>query len=936
MKIYNLFTKTESRKPVSIFSLDIFENFLIIASTNGDIDLYKDKYTIYKTVRKHAGAVLCVRFNQHGSLIASCGDDGAVIVYDIDLNVINFFKFHSGDVTNVFWTNKYLISVGHDGCIIFYDEKHFNVIAKIKSHENKITGIGGNKKNNFICTQGDDGIVLYKDHSVYKKIPPNEGVILESFFSRMSWSPDGSIFSCGLSFNQKVNSIEIYNLEMESKYSLLGHVAPCEVTCFNPKTFINGVKQYYILAVGSQDLSISLWTTLSPYPFLLIKNVCEMPILDLAWSLDGTNLYYCSYDGTVGKLEFDLKELGNISTVEHTTENSDLFLTLLNAELYDKKIQKLINNRINNTRMIKKNINNLELPQISNQNKIHKEHNDKLYKESFLHEKSEIKAKNKNFKHLNIPSEIKNIQYYINNENNKSDVDFRYKSQNISMEEKLKKNNNLIKIQDNDRNTKTSFFDESVFSSSDNFNYKKETPPSTYKSNDQYFDSLNPSLRNQHMQNYSEGIRQNFNPFHNNYEMHRRPFIPPPGHFNMEGMPMYPPYMHNNRMMHMQNYDLNMTMKPNFMQHTQRNDIRTLRDHEQSRCDKISEDKLQKLEPLNTEDVGLRKKDIIEQVENNEKCKTEPELSVNEKSNNLPTKNEQPNLTTKVIKRKVVKPVLLDDKKEAPVEVSMFNYKQSVRIENGVIEEFYKDFGDYSIELNSEKTKLTIKRCKKDFFEIYGKFNFLCASKRYICVYTTNIEIYDLRTGTLVCPFIGAGSVIYMDICDTNLLFLEGDGTVGIFDIKRNSLLNTRVPRYETVVRIRFSKLYFIICEYKDSEYILDKNTKLWYLLRKDWNDLSTTNIDYENTVDETIKKLENKFLINFKNKRHDKLKKITKKMIKILMNIKLTDQYENIIKKVFIDLIKLGHKKFVIRCLEKLSKKFNLQYFIVDVMKNM
>ncbi|KAK6089333.1 hypothetical protein P3W45_001656 [Vairimorpha bombi] len=851
MKIYKILSKTESKNTLPIFSIDTYERMLITSSTNGDVDLYKDEEVIYKSVKKHNGAVLCVRFDLCGTRIASCGDDGTVIIYDNELNVLNYFKNHTGDVTNVLWTDKYLASVGHDGFVVFYDNKDYKLIVKIKAHESKITGISSNKKNDYICTQGEDGIILYKGHVIYKKIPPKEGVILESFFSRMSWSPDGLLFSSGLSFNQKVNSVEIYNIEMENKYSLLGHVAPCEATAFNPKIFTLD-KQFMILAVGSQDLSISLWTTLSPYPFLLIKNASDLPILDLKWNEEGTVLYFCSYDGTVKKLEFDLNELGNLATKECKIENSELFLSLLNAELYDSKIHNLLTqNEMTKNKLFTQNEmtkNNLHPINEMTKNNLHPIN--EMTKNN-LHPINEMTKNNLHRNNFQVPpkSSLQNINGYMNgvydNHLILKDLCGMIPSNQISLDH----------IKNNVQKAGLYHQPSQIFNNSNHNTHLTDmslsTPEKLQKIKEMGLKSA-PDIKHP-----NASVEETFN-------LPKR-MISPDGWSDRPSI--NPPSI--------------------------------------KKCNEVSDQIPQLSKSLLKQDTTS-----ISDIKS----------------------------TTKSVKRKTVRPVLIDDneRKDVAKEVLMFNFKQSVKIENGKIEEFYKDFGDYTIELNSDKTILSIKRAKKEFFDIYGSFNFISASKKYIAVYTTNIEVYNLKTGTLICPFIGSSSVIYMDIYKENLLFLEGDGTVSIFNIKTKNLIQTRIPKYDTVIKIKFSRVYFVICEYRDTSYILDKNTRLWYLLRKDWNDRETSNTDITNTIDESLMKLENKFLVNLINKRHSKLKRITRKMVNILLDMKLTDQLENKFKKIFIDLINLGHKKFVIKCLEKLSKNFNLQYFVVDIMKKM
>ncbi|KAM0677760.1 hypothetical protein BDAP_001609 [Binucleata daphniae] len=74
-----------------------------------------------------------------------------------------------------------------------------------------------------------------------------------------------------------------------------------------------------VLALGSQDKSISLWYNKNPRPFLLIKNIFEQPILDMFWKEN--DLYACSYDGKVKILQFEKNEFGFLAENYVMTEN---------------------------------------------------------------------------------------------------------------------------------------------------------------------------------------------------------------------------------------------------------------------------------------------------------------------------------------------------------------------------------------------------------------------------------------------------------------------------------------------------------------------------------------------------------------------------------------------------------------------------------------
>ncbi|KAI5148838.1 hypothetical protein ENBRE01_0566 [Enteropsectra breve] len=93
--------------------------------------------------------------------------------------------------------------------------------------------------------------------------------------------------------------------------------------------------KYAVLAVASQDLSISFWSTANPKPFLLIKNFTEAPVLDMVW--DNLTLYACSFDGVVKKIEFSSEDLGRVADAESDEEEMGLPFSKTNMQLRESK-----------------------------------------------------------------------------------------------------------------------------------------------------------------------------------------------------------------------------------------------------------------------------------------------------------------------------------------------------------------------------------------------------------------------------------------------------------------------------------------------------------------------------------------------------------------------------------------------------------------------
>lgn len=294
-----------------IFSIDHKDGFTATGSINGELKIYHG--SVSNTYKKHISTILCVRFDSYTSFLATGSDDHSVCVYERSGNEFGFvsrMEKHKLDVSGVAWTRHHLVSVGYDGAIIVYEKGSFDVVKTVNAF-NTCRGLCNDPLNEYFLFQGDNKLKVFNNS--FEEIQSLEGMftltIREAFFSRLSWSPDGKYVAVPLTDNNKANSVEILSRgTFDRAFSLIGHVAPCEVACFYPNMLMKNDKAYALLAVGSQDRSVSFWISEKEKPVLLVKNAFEQPILDMLWV--GRTLYACSYDGYVKTFELSEEEIG--------------------------------------------------------------------------------------------------------------------------------------------------------------------------------------------------------------------------------------------------------------------------------------------------------------------------------------------------------------------------------------------------------------------------------------------------------------------------------------------------------------------------------------------------------------------------------------------------------------------------------------------------
>lgn len=126
-----------------------------------------------------------------------------------------------------------------------------------------------------------------------------------------SWSPDGAHITASNAMNNNgyvFVAAVISRSSWSSNISLVGHENTVEVAvrlslsaqcwfgltgvsqAYNPHIFRRDVAKPVhtqnicsVVALGSDDLSLSIWQTKSARPLIVCKDVFERPIMDLSW-----------------------------------------------------------------------------------------------------------------------------------------------------------------------------------------------------------------------------------------------------------------------------------------------------------------------------------------------------------------------------------------------------------------------------------------------------------------------------------------------------------------------------------------------------------------------------------------------------------------------------------------------------------------------------
>lgn len=243
-----------------------------------------------------------VEWSPDGRILASCSLDGTICFWNSDPGssqtlIGKIERAHSGFIKGLSWdpAGKFLASQSDDGsCIVW------NVESLLNSQSSSTA---------FNLDPSD--CEMFKE-TVLEKIFVNMSKM--TFFHRPGWSPDGSLLALANATNRQIPAVAL--VERSNWHGpgifFVGHVGPVEAVRFNPKLFktVDGERKEMICAVASQDGQVSLWSSSRTSPLLVLQDLFEHSVMDLAWTPDGTVLVAVSYDGAAVAVRMNPSEFG--------------------------------------------------------------------------------------------------------------------------------------------------------------------------------------------------------------------------------------------------------------------------------------------------------------------------------------------------------------------------------------------------------------------------------------------------------------------------------------------------------------------------------------------------------------------------------------------------------------------------------------------------
>jgi len=290
------------------------------------------------TLSDHFGPVNCVRFSRSGRFLASASTDNSVLVYALRdgpgkavfgssdaPNVENWtiaakYRGHGSDVIDIAWSpdDSMLASCSLDNLVIIWDSRTGAPCATLRGHTSFVKGVSWDPIGKFLATQSDDKtcIIWRTDDwtQVAKVEEPYQQSMGATFSLRLCWSPDGKAVTTCNSYKKPSHTASVLERSTwGSNFDFVGHKGPVVAVKFSPVLFTDEKKDkvHTVIACGSQDCKLTVWSTNRPKPVCIVRKCFAQSVVDLTWTPDGYTLLACSTDGTLCTFKFDETEIGD-------------------------------------------------------------------------------------------------------------------------------------------------------------------------------------------------------------------------------------------------------------------------------------------------------------------------------------------------------------------------------------------------------------------------------------------------------------------------------------------------------------------------------------------------------------------------------------------------------------------------------------------------
>eukprot|EP00118_Oscarella_pearsei_P005225 m.23720 g.23720 ORF g.23720 m.23720 type:complete len:442 (+) comp28522_c0_seq1:1247-2572(+) len=354
------------------------------------IEVPGSKVEFRANLKRHNGAVNVVRFSPDGGILASGSDDRAILLWTYvgdsereekslsegelpnkeTWSVTKLLSGHSNGVFDLAWSpdSMHLVSCSVDSTAMMWDVAKGRKVKIFDEHSHYVQGVCWDPKNRFVASQSADRTV--KIYSVSSKrtlhtlsksatLATDNGSqsefelkpckmfckesIVDSFFRRPSFSPDGSLLITPAGKLEKVDGSSINTTFIFTPGHSLSRPVLYLPSPDKPTVAVRFCPVFYqlresgsstfdlpyriVFAVATAE-SIVLYDSQQTMPVALVSRIHYAHITDLTWSADGRLLVVSSSDGYCSMIEFEEGELGiPLSSSSSSSSSSSFFFS---------------------------------------------------------------------------------------------------------------------------------------------------------------------------------------------------------------------------------------------------------------------------------------------------------------------------------------------------------------------------------------------------------------------------------------------------------------------------------------------------------------------------------------------------------------------------------------------------------------------------------
>lgn len=300
-----------------------------------------ESWTVVKLIRSNA-EVVDLDWSPCGKYLVTGSMDNIVRVYDADSgNMIDHMTNHSHYVQGVSWDPKgeYIVSQSADKCMNVYKFKNGGTRLIYKNIRSEVPNYKLSEEDDGVVIGEKDGVEIISvddDDKKEERGIKNKSLFhpetLQSFFRRLTFSPDGNLLVTPSGIfryadGTETNTVYIFTRTNLNKpiVHLPGMSKPAVCISFSPALYkrqstepgVFDLPYKMIFAVATQD-SVIIYDTEKLEPLAVVNNLHYSTITDMSW--DGNKVIVSAADGFCSMIKFDnLGELDVITTDTITT-----------------------------------------------------------------------------------------------------------------------------------------------------------------------------------------------------------------------------------------------------------------------------------------------------------------------------------------------------------------------------------------------------------------------------------------------------------------------------------------------------------------------------------------------------------------------------------------------------------------------------------------